>query len=144
MKEAKKMDTLCVFTGVNDYFGDEIIVKFSTASLKDAGNGAYERLSQDFVREFRRICRHCDKGENLATVLKRDIRSKDLHVAGPAWFIWDQTRYQVGSQLRGDFEFFYKNLSQARKYWQSDLNPTWVFCTHERADEIGLPEDETL
>lgn len=74
----KSMNTLCVFTGYEyENASEELVVKFSQGILEDAWMGNYESLSDDFVREFRRIDRHGRKGENLMTVLRRDMRAKD-------------------------------------------------------------------
>lgn len=66
MKNSKSMNTLCVFTGYEyENSASEVIVKFSQGILEDAWMGNYENLSDDFVREFRRIDRHGRKGETL-------------------------------------------------------------------------------
>lgn len=131
-KQKRSMDTLCVFTGFDNNVGDEIIVKFSTGALEDAWMGNYELLSDDFVREFRRIDRHCHKGETLMTVLRRDMGAKDRHVSRPAEFIWDQIRYQVKSCGN----VFYETPSQASRDWQYDCQPYFRLCSQEEANGI--------
>lgn len=131
-KQEQKMNTLCVFTGLDNRLGDEIIVKFSAGALEDAWMGNYEKLSDDFVREFRRIDRHGRKGENLMTVLKRDMGSKDRRVSRTARFILDEVSYQVkscGNQ-------FYETPSQASRDWQYDCQPYFRLCSQEEANGI--------
>ena len=121
----KSMNTLCVFTGYEyENASEELVVKFSQGILEDAWMGNYESLSDDFVREFRRIDRHGRKGENLMTVLRRDMRAK----------IWEELRYQI---ISSSWRFsFYRTPSKAARYWKSETCPTWLLCSHEHADKI--------
>lgn len=134
-KHSKSMNTLSVFTGYEYENGNnELVVKFSQGILEDAWMGNFENLSDDFVREFRRIDRHGHKGETLMTVLRRDMASKDPHVSRPAKFIWEELQYQIVSE---SWRFsFYRTPSKAARYWQSEANPTWLLCSHEHADRL--------
>ena len=134
-KHSESMNTLSVFTGYEYENGNnELVVKFSQGILEDAWMGNFENLSDDFVREFRRIDRHGHKGETLMTVLRRDMASKDPHVSRPAKFIWEELQYQIVSE---SWRFsFYRTPSKAARYWQSEANPTWLLCSHEHADRL--------
>lgn len=127
------MNTMAIFTSWSGHFGQEMIIKFSTEQLEDAWMGNYECLNRDFLRAFRRWERHQRKGETLAHLLKKEMRSKDPRVSRPARFVWGNLRYQISTaDAGGDF---YRTPGEWERNWGHD-NPYVLFCSAQEADLI--------
>lgn len=127
------MNTMVIFSNWSGHFGQEMIIKFSTQQLSDAWMGNYECLNPDFLRAFRRWERHQKKGETLAHLLQKEMRSKDPHVSHVARFVWGNLRYQISTaDTGGDF---YRTPGEWARNWGYD-NPYVLYCSAQEADRI--------